>query len=226
MHYKTLVLHLLNQQRYPVLSNYVILDIYYKSIDPQVTESTVQMYDRYESDPRVVYEKENDPFQLVYLSGERGRYYFVHKIKQLDTSLYETRCTKIKLSRHFINERLKLHCTTFEEEINRFLSYLNTDISKIREFLNLTFIESTRFLPQYIQMWVVEYKVRVIPKAACVFGDDVDPKWRLFKNRLSTGVSKDCLISTSQPTLYYSTIWKTKIPLAYNPLENPLVVNE
>lgn len=221
VHYKDLVFNLLQKRLYPVLEDYVILDIYYKIIDPTFTESEIKTYDAYVSDPRVTYENENEPFKLVFLSGE-GRTFFVHKTNRIDPSLYKTECLRIKLPRNFVNQRFKLYCQSFEEEINTFLAYLNTDIPKIRDFLDITFIESTRFLPQHIQMWVHKYKVCSIPPAQSIHLDD--PKWRLFNNYLSIGMSKDGLISTGHPTLYYSTIWKTFIPLAYNPLENPVIV--
>ncbi|GFR28731.1 uncharacterized protein TNCT_116911 [Trichonephila clavata] len=92
-----------------------------------------------------------------------------------------------------------MECKSFEEEIYNFLTFLNFDISKIREILNLSFVESTRFIPVSITTWVSEYKSEELGPI-CPENTNFGPSYdilncRWIMGKLSECVSKSTIIS-------------------------------
>lgn len=240
--YKNLVHSCLKEQCYPVLLDYVIIEIYYKVISPDSDHRHTTMYEANYGSPEVVFEREQDPFKLVYLSGEKRRF-CVHKVDVLESNRYATNCIRVKLYRSSVNEILKLKCLTFEEEIYQFIAHLNFDVVRIRELLGLTFVKSTRFLPQYIRMWVETFETKRIetccinPNTHC-FGPSSTNflETRIVNGKLSACSSREELLSLNDDLKYkpnnlehhvynmhYSIRWKAVIPLAYNPFENPII---
>lgn len=248
MNYSTLVLNLLKLKKYPVLLDYVILDIYYKTLSPK---KLGKQYSVNCNIPEIIYEKENEATKITYMTTE-GNYFYIYKedIKDLNIKNLPQKCLKIKLNRGFINKILKTSFETFEEEIYTLLSELNFNIPKIREILNLSFIESSCFIPECIQMWVFKYNMSPITgQGLCkdYFGpsnDLIDS--RMIMGKLATCTSKDKILSLRNSealkndeenenlipiyllkyeryTYHYITEFQTYIPLAYNPLENPII---
>lgn len=239
--YKELVLKCLRFNRYPVLQHFVFLDIYYKMI-PEREGSSPSVWVEPGRSPDWIYENENGPFRYIYLTGE-GRSYCIHTLETFRTRSYPLRCISIKLYKNSVNESFRTTCETFEEEIYHFITYLNTDVTKIRHFLNLSFSDSTRFVPQRIVMWISE-RVSTQPamKACGDFESYFGPskshfETRLVRGKLSPCTSKETLLSLNddvawKPEMFlpyhpynyhYSTAWNAFVPLAFNPLENSIV---
>lgn len=237
--YKDLVLSCLEQKFYPALQDHVFIDIYYKMIEPDENCSLVRACNSMYEAPEIVYEKENDLFNLLFFTGEKNTF-CAYKMSSFDPNKYQTKCFSVRLRRSVINNTLKLNCNTVEEEIYMLLAQLNTNVTKIHTLLDLSFIESTRFVPQYIQTWATRYTSQ--PLTGCVtsperFGPTLhDFEVRLLNGKLSKCSSSECILSLNNDidwdlpcknynpyNMHYSTRWKTIFPLAYNPLENPII---
>lgn len=158
----------------------------------------------------------------------------------------------VRLRRNDISEHLKIPCKSFEEEIYLFIKYLNIDISKIAKLLDLKFEESTRFIPISFKMCVENFYENPIELSCKLVNDSKHFGPTLEFNQLNTrevngnisaSMSKNVILSLnddinwqnikskfpaefihSEPyTLYYSVYFETIVPLAYNPLENPII---
>lgn len=240
MEYTTLVLRLLEKAKYPVLDGYVLLDIYYKTIPPDQQGASSRRYDRRMISPEDVYIRDAKPFRLHYLSSVDTHHFCVHYVDALDAGPLPMRCITLKLDRSFL-DRTVLHApsVSFEHEIYHFLTLLNFDVPRIADLLDTTFVDSTRFLPQRIRLWAFRYSERPVvrhPEASrSCFGPpdygEVIPV-RVLEGRLSACTSNATLLSLNnhfdfpaEPPYvhHYSEKWKAIVPLAFNPLENPVV---
>lgn len=248
MEYKTLVLQHLKRKQYPILLNHVIMDVYYKMLKPKCPG---KQYFSPCNCAEVIFEKENEANKIVYMTSQ-GKYFFIHKedFKDVDFQNLQVQCKKIKINKGFINKILNTEFKTFEEEIYKFITHLNFNIPKVREILNITFIDSTRFIPHCIQMWVSNYNSVPI-LGQCLSREYFGPSNDLIDSRMVLGhmsscTSKDLILSCRNATamkqddenelnipgflltceryvLHYLTEYTTYIPLAYNPLENPII---
>lgn len=240
MDYRTLVLDLLNERKYPKLENYVVIDVYYKMIPMDYPSSSVSRYDRRFDNPEDVYVRDSKPFGINFMVCVGDYAFFLHETNTLNVESFPTKCISIKFSRSYLDERI-LHqkSETFEEEIYKFLTLLNYDVPRVASMLNMEFFASTRFLPQRINLFVFKYTVRdveYIPlneaEQSC-FGPSAEifPA-RTILGRLSECKSRSVLLSLNNNiqfphlkyTQHFSTKWRTLVPLAYNPLENPIIV--
>lgn len=236
MDYATLVLQLLNEKKYPILEEYVVIDIYYKMIPIDHPSTTVIPYDRRFHNPEDVYIRDAKPFQIHYMVCVGDNTFYTHYVDKLQS--FPTKCITIRLNRSYLDESILLQKNeTFEEEIYKFITLLNFDVPKIARVLNLGFFESTRFMPQRIKLWVFKHSVRNInyqplseTDQACFGPNEGAVPIRVIAGRLSECQSRSTLLSLNDLsdqfkfTQYYSTRWKTLVPLAFNPLENPIVI--
>lgn len=242
MEYATLVSELLPRQRYPVLEEYVLLDIYYKMIPVDLPHTTVERYDRLLRTPEDVYLRDARPFTLHYLTATHPRHFYRHRIHHLDLSAIPLQCVTVKLARSFVDTTvLQQTSATFEEELYRLITFLNFDVPRIADLINFTFLASTRFCPQRIQLWVFSYTERLIhcqpvseAERQC-FGPPEQSEalpLRTLLGRLSECTSRSTLLSLNNPLEYphlssflhhLAEPWQTVIPLAFNPLENPII---
>lgn len=158
----------------------------------------------------------------------------------------------VRLRRNDISDHLKVSCKNFEEEIYLFIKYLNTDVSKIAKLLDLNFQESTRFIPIFIKMCVEKFYENPLDSSCKLINDEKyfgffsnsdDLSSREINGNISASISKDVILSLNDDknwqtiklrfpaelfhyepyTLYYSVNWQIVFPLAYNPLENPII---
>lgn len=246
MNYTQLVLNLLKNKHYPVLLDHVVLDIYYKKIKPKCAGKHF-----ISCSPEVIFEQENEPMKIVYLTNQ-GKYIYVHKesAKDIELKNLPVQCLKVKINKGFINKILKTDYTSFEEEIYKLITELNFNVPKVREILNLSFVDSTRFIPESIQMWISRYNSKPIQNQ-CLNKDYFGPAndlidARIIFGKLSPCMSKDIILSLRNSkamendeenetliplsmrqyeryTYHYLTEYQTYIPLAFNPLENPII---
>lgn len=247
--YRDLVLRLLPQRKYPILSNFVILEIYYKNFE---TKELGKQHDARHSTPETVYEQINDPYDIIFLT-KNGRYFNSHKenIFNLNFRHLPLNCKKIKIYkndaiRNVLKKELEI---TFEEELYLFTACLNYDIPKIKELLNLDFIQSTTFIPLSVKIKVSEYATKDMEESCempdCFGPNNNDLQVRLFEGQLSNCFSKTHIVSLrdhrafqnyldkgSHPNfinlynpynIHYAPEQKSFLPLAYNPLENPII---
>lgn len=242
MDYASLVLELLKLGKYPVLDGYVFFDIYFKMIPFNYPSASVVQYDQRLLNPEDVYIRDAEPYNLHYLTPSPPHHFYLHRIHTLNVATFPLQCITIKLTRSFLDKTvLQKASASFEEEIYHFLTLLNCDVPRVASLLNLTFLASTRFLPQRIQLWVFKYMEKVIlyrpvsvPEQAC-FGPPDGPgilPIRVVSGRLAPCTSRSTLLSLNNhfeyPHLtylhYFSETWCTLIPLAFNPLENPIIM--
>lgn len=241
--YKNLVLELLREKRYPVLLDFVVVDVYYKSIPSDSRVDSVRVVDRHVQDPEAAFAEDNTPYRYTYVvAPPYSRKFSICQTSSLD-DVGQLDCRRIKLSRSVVDRVLDVRSRSFEEELYRFVAHLNFDVPKIRELLDLEFDASTRFLPESIQTWVFKYQIRAIDSSLpCGFRECFGPPedagvipTRVVRGRLSPCTSTRDLLSLNDDaaatlkdwepyTTHYSTRWNAVLPLAYNPLENPLVV--
>lgn len=245
--YRNLVSRLLPARLYPVLHNYVIMDVYYKAIpeDGSVSDS-IQHFDRHYSSPESVYETCNEPFSISFMTSvPPGGSFALHKIyNRLDMSALPIECISVKLDRSVIDKTLYTHSFTFEQELYRFLAHLNFNVPRIRNLLDLNFFQSTRFLPQYVKMFVCKFSTESISmlggglQKKRFFGPDISSNIpvRMLRGKLAECTSVDTLLSlnddigaeiatTDTPyVVHYAEKWNALVPLAYNPFENPIIV--
>lgn len=247
--YRNLVMRLLPQGKYPILSNFVILEIYYKNFE---TKELGKQYDVRNNMPETVYEQINDPYDIIFFT-KNGRYFNSHKenIFNLNFRHLPLNCKKIKIYKNDAISKLfkKDLEITFEEELYLFITCLNYDIPKIKELLNLDFIQSTTFIPLSLKMNVCEYTTKdmegTYEMPDCFGPNNNDLQVRLFEGQLSNCFSKTNIVSLrdhhafesylrkeSHPNfinlynfynIHYASEQKSFIPLAYNPLENPII---
>lgn len=241
MDYASIVLELLNHGEYPILNGYVFLDIYFKMIPFDYPSTFVAHYDRHMMNPEDVYIREAEPSNLHYLVSALPHHFYLHRVDTLKLESFPLQCITIKLTRSFLDTTvLNVPSASFEEEIYHFLTLLNCDVPRVAHLINLNFTASTRFLPQRIKLWVFKYSVQCIAyhpmtqaEQNC-FGPpachEVIPI-RVISGRLAECTSQSTLLSLNNhfeyPNLtyldYLSEKWKTIIPLAFNPLENPII---
>ncbi|GFR21072.1 uncharacterized protein TNCT_570861 [Trichonephila clavata] len=104
-------------------------------------------------------------------------------------------------------------------------------------------MECTRLLPQFLRLWAYDYdsvpvsRVPITPDLRSCFGPpeccSVFPI-RVLRGQLAHCTSRSILLSLNNDlsthlphppyVWHYSDRIKTMLPLAYNPLENPLIV--
>lgn len=242
MDYTSIVLELLNRDKYPVLEDHVLLDIYYKMIPADHLSTSCKRYDRRMINPEDVYIRDVKPFHLSYLTSFGQDAFYMHHVHTLSIDCIPLRCIRVKLARSFVDATiLNRSSASFEEEIYNFLTLLNTDVPRIRNIINQDFIDSTRFLPQRVKLWVFRYSERFIDHRYLSlterqqFGpppvaSGVVPI-RVVSGRLSECTSRNTLLSLNNhyPSTCFSYLhhftekWQTVIPLAFNPLENPII---
>lgn len=246
MNYTTLVLNLLKSKHYPILLDHVIMDIYYKEIKPKCAGKQYSL-----GCPEVIFEQENEASKIVYMTNHDTHIY-IHKedFTNVDLNKLNVKCLKIKLNKGFINKILHTDYNTFEEEIYSFITCLNFDITKIHEILGLSFVDSTRFIPDSIQMWIYRYNSRSIQNQ-CLSAEYFGPSCDLIDARIILGKLSPCksnhkilslrnsramesdeeneqiipeyMKAYERYIFHYVTDYQTYIPLAYNPLENPII---
>lgn len=168
-----------------------------------------------------------------------------------DCTLHDNR-KYVRLRRNDISDYLKIPCKSFEEEIYLFIKYLNTDVSKIAKLLDLNFQKSTRFIPISFKMCVEKFYENPIDSSCKLindaryfgfFSNSDELSTREVNGNISASMAKDIILSLNDDknwqniktqfpaeichrepyTLYYSVRWQTIFPLAYNPLENPII---
>ena len=158
----------------------------------------------------------------------------------------------IRLRRNDLCDLLKVKCSCFEEEIYLFIKHLNIDVPKIGTLLDLNFEESTRFIPISFKICVDKFFIKPID-SSCKLTDPhqhFGPSYasnhldtREVNGNISASASKDTILSLNDDInwkeikykfaaelqrlnpyiIYYSVRWQTVFPLAYNPLENPII---
>lgn len=241
MDYNVLVLELLELGKYPVLEKYVVIDIYYKMIPINYSNESVKGYDRRLMNPQDIYIRDAEPFDIHYLVSTTQHNFHVYHCNALDTSQFPIECLPIKLTRSFLDKTvLYSQSVSFEEEIYHFLTLLNYDVSRLSPVLNLNFAASTRFLPQRVKLWVfnyLEYPVVQQPlsqnEKSCFGPTEESVPVRVFLGRLAECTSRSTLLSLNNhlefPKFNYlhhfTEKWKTIVPLAFNPLENPIIID-
>lgn len=248
--YSNLVRRLLFQQQYPILLNYIILNIYYRELETKETGIT---FIKNNNDPETIFNQMNEPYHLIFLN-DCGNYFTVHKkqYSQFSLSGLPLKCKRFKIYKdNAISETLHLNCNTFEEELYHFIACLNHDIPKIKTLLNLTFIECTKFIPISIKMYSNHYKTAKLAgsyEKPSYFGpNDNELQIRLVEGHLSSCTKNSYILSLRDHyafikdidtkkidfpqfiynynlyNIYFSLHHKSFIPLVYNPFENPII---
>lgn len=234
--YKTLVLELLSKRQYPVLKDFVVLDIHFKMLPEDYSFENVRPIDRRLHDPVHEWRQRSSPFTLSYLVGNEHVVY-VHETDRFDSDPFPIECQRVKLCRGYLDTLRNQTSKSFEEELYHFVTLLNFNVPKLASLLGFNFITCTRLLPQFIKMWVYKYDTEIVKP--CVtstshFGppprDGVIPI-RVLRGQLAPCTSKDTVLSLNNDvsskldyTWHYSDRCKAIFPLAYNPLENVLIV--
>lgn len=242
MDYCEVVLSLLKEKKYPILEGFVVLDLYYKLIPEDVEPTSIRYYDDRLDNPEDTYVRDRPPFVFCYMISLTEHRYALCEIKQLDTNSLEEQCRSIRLDRSFLDKHVFHKASaTFEEELYEFIKRINFDVPRIRDVLNFTFLTSTRVLPQRIRLWIYKYTIKAITDSPVSsaergrFGPpaaDIIPT-RVLLGRLSECTSHSRLLSLNDnvhcPSLkytdHYAVQWKSIVPLAFNPLENPIIVS-
>lgn len=247
--YRGVVMRLLQQGKYPVLKNFVILEIYYKNFE---TKTIGSLQSSNTITPEVLFDKINDPYKIVFFT-KKGNNFYSHKedVFNLNLNHLPLKCKKIKIYKNdaILNLFDLKSDTTFEEEIYLFITYLNYDIPKIKDLLNLDFIESTTFIPLALKIKVSEYDIKNMVgsfEMPNFFGPNSnDLQVRLFEGYLSNCYSKTYILSLRDHhaleeyfknnneidflnnyhsyNIHYALNQKSFVPLAFNPLENPII---
>ncbi|KAG8172618.1 hypothetical protein JTE90_007711, partial [Oedothorax gibbosus] len=157
--YKELVLQLLHQKKYPVLQEFVVVDIHYKMIPSEAPCQTIRSFDRRLHDPQHVWQQHMDPSRISYLVDNPPLFH-IHETEHLDTTSLPFDCQRIKLSRGYIDAIRNEASLTFEEELYHFLTLLNFDVPALAPFIDTSFVDCTRLLPQCIRLWTYKYEER------------------------------------------------------------------
>lgn len=242
MEYRRLVLELLSQKKYPVLHQYVYIDVFFKMIPTNVPLQSLDCYRIPFDNPEDVYGRDAKPFDISYVVKINPETFYLHRVAEIRTESYPLQCIPIKLQRSLLDKTvLRASSPTFEEELYQFLTLLNFDVPRIAPLINLSFAQSTRFLPQYVTLRTSNYTVENIE--SCPLGErerswfgppskeEVIPT-RLLRGRLSECTSRSKILSLNNnaeaPSLSYtqhfSEQWNALFPLAFNPLENPIIL--
>lgn len=238
--YKSLVCDLLQKKTYPILQDFVVMDIHYKLLPEHATVDTIHSYDRRIHDPMYVWSQHTDPYRLSYLVGYNTMFY-IHETDQFQSDYLTIECQRVKLNRSYVDDIRNDISSSFEEELYHFITLLNFDIPKLSSLLGIHAMKCTRLLPQFIKLWVYKYEtapIQQIHANPIYFGppknEGVLPV-RVVRGKLGPCTSCTSILSlnndigASLPYLYpylwhYSDRFKCIFPLAYNPLENPLLV--
>lgn len=243
MEYKSLVLELLVKRKYPVLQDFVVLDIHYKIIPDNAPCDVIHSYDQRIHDPSHVWKQHMDPYRLSYLVNNYPLFY-VHELDHLDASTLPLECLRVKLSRCFVDALRNQISQTFEEELYHFLTLLNFDAPRLSPLLGVDFMTCTRMLPQFIRLWAYNYEEKpmeptpVGTQLSKCFGPPDDLSIlpvRVLRGRVAPCSSQSTILSLNNdheahltghcPYIWhYSVRHRTLFPLAYNPLENPIIV--
>lgn len=241
--YKVLVLQLLKRNSYPSLEDFVIFDFYFKSIPTDYPSTQVTRFDFRHHDPMDQYIKSSKPFQLSYLvAGNNDNSFYLHQCKDIDAKSFPVECRRIKLSRFIVDTVVEANkkSDSFEQEIYNLVTLINFDLPKVYRLLDFSFIDSTRILPQYIDMQVSNYKIHEIKHNTVGtdkirFYGPVDENSllpvRVVRGRLAPCTSRCNLLSLNDDigaeqtsyTMHLVPNIRGLVPLAYNPLENPII---
>lgn len=248
--YKMLVNKLLKEKKYPVIMNHIILEIYYKELETKEIGIT---YNKSNNDPEIIFNQISDPYYLVFLTDHEKYFsVHKQNYLNFNMSGLPLKCMRIKIYQNgAINDTLNLKCNIFEEEIYHFITCLNYDIPKIKSLLNFNFIQCTRFIPVSLKLKVYNYNSKNIegvynkPKYFGSNGDNMQV--RLLEGQLSNCTVDTQIISLNDHyqfredlnnnieqfpqfihnyhlyNIHFSVLYKSYIPLAYNPLENPII---
>lgn len=268
--YKALVLNLLCKCQYPVLRDFVVVDIWYKMIPPVdriVSEDSVKTFDRRYANPLDVWKSNMNPFSLSYLSGGGSSAppstFYLCECDELDTRSLPLQCRRIKLSRSVVDRTVEYHASdSFEEELCLFWGLLNFDLPRVAPLFDMDEFSSTRCLPQFITLWA--YRYDAVPFGPCgaasmtaetisrfgpptTVGESGVLPVRVVRGRLAPCTSSETLLSLNNDvdgifhpataadsnvaaaavkapyTIHYVEKSHAFIPLAYNPLENPII---
>ncbi|GBN13097.1 hypothetical protein AVEN_257680-1 [Araneus ventricosus] len=243
--YRGLVLDLLSKHKYPILQDFVIMDIHYKLIPEDAFSDTSHAFDQRIYNPLHEWIEHTSPYQLSYLVANQNLFY-VHKLNQLQTNTLPFDCQRIKLSRLYVDALRNSTSASFEEELYHFITLLNFNPPLLAPLLGLDIMTCTRFMPQFIRMWVYQYdtvKVSPIPINASLRASFGPPERssvlpiRVLRGKLAPCTSRSILLSLNNDLqanlpqkplpylMHYSDRLKSLIPLAYNPLENPIIVH-
>ncbi|GFR02494.1 uncharacterized protein TNCT_355261 [Trichonephila clavata] len=218
------------------------MDIHYKMIPADSPSNVVHSFDRRIHDPMHELIQHSNPYRLSYLVGNDSCFY-VHEVDQLLTDSLPMDCQRIKLSRSYVDAIRNDTSDTFEEELYHFITLLNFNLPQLAPLLGFSLMECTRLLPQFLRLWVYDYdsvpvsRVPITPDLRSCFGppesSSVFPI-RVLRGHLAPCTSRSILLSLNNdlstrlshpPYLWhYSDRIKTLLPLAYNPLENPIIV--
>lgn len=253
--YRPLVLNLLSKCQYPVLRDFVVVDIWFKMIPPIhhiLSEESVQTLDRRYVNPLDVWKSKLDPFRLTYLSNASNdpHTFHLHECDELDTKSFHLQCRRVKITRSVVDRTMQHTSVSFEEELCLFWGLLNFNLPKVAPLIDMDDISSTRCLPQFINLWVYHYDTYCFRPSEIVnqplkshFGPPDDKgviPVRVVRGHLAPCMSSTILLSLNNDldvslptttnnnnapyTLHYVEKGNVLIPLAYNPLENPLIV--
>ncbi|GBN19714.1 hypothetical protein AVEN_261793-1 [Araneus ventricosus] len=242
--YRPLVKDLLSKQMYPILQDFIVMDIHYQIIPEDAPSDTMHSFDRRIHDPLHEWIQHTSPYQLTYLVGNQHLFY-VHQTHELQTDTLPFDCRRIKLMRSYVDALRNDSSVSFEEELYHFITLLNFNPPLLAPLLGLDIVTCTRLVPKFIRTWVYKYDVANVSPTpigtslrSC-FGpperQSVLPI-RVLRGQLAPCTSRSILLSLNndlqanlpkKPSPYlmhYSDRLKALIPLAYNPLENPIVV--
>lgn len=248
--YKHLVTKLLLDKQYPIILNDIIFEIYYKEIETNEVGIT---YNKNNNNPEIIFNQMNEPYNLIFLTDHDNYFSIHKQyFSEFNMSGFPLKCMRIRIYKNdAINKTLNLRCSTFEEEIYHFITCLNYDVPRIKSLLNFNFIRCTRFIPISLKMKVNNYRFKNLEglyKKPPYFGPNGNNhQTRLLEGRLSNSTINTQIISLRDHyqfqkklnddmelfpefihnyhlyNIYFSMDHKSFVPLAYNPLENPII---
>lgn len=239
--YQYLVYNLLNRNQQPILLDPILVEVFYKMIPSDYISDSVKMFDKYTHMASDVYAQYLDPWHDSYIVGSNNLNSFsLHQCEFIDSKHFPIECRRIKLRRKLIDSILQKSSKSFEEELYNFITCLNFNVPQIAPLLNLTFQESTRFLPQFIKTVVIKFGIVNLDHNTIgrdkirYFGppeeEGVLPV-RIVRGHLSPCTSRSNLLSLNDdiggaPFTYLNHLairQNAIVTLAYNPLENPII---
>jgi hypothetical protein len=243
--YKKLVLDLMCRRKYPVLKDFVVVSIFYKQIPLNASTVTCHTFDRRTHDPLHEWKSRQQMSTLSYMVDNDPLFY-IHEIDQLDPSYVHTlprQCRNIKINRSFV-DAIRNECSdSFEEELYHFITLINFDFPKLAPLLGFDVMTCSRILPQNILLYAYDYDEMPIPYTPVTttrekyFGpvEQGAVPIRVLRGRLAPCTSSSRILSLNNDheaqlhvktpyTWHFDTLHKTVFPLAFNPLENPVLV--
>ncbi|KAG8156216.1 hypothetical protein JTE90_011126 [Oedothorax gibbosus] len=241
--YRQLVIDLLYRRKYPILKDFVVVSVFYKQIPVALSaDQTCHTFDRRIHDPLHEWKSRQQMSTLSYMVDHDPLFY-IHEIDQLDTHALPRQCRNVKINRSMV-DALRNECSdSFEEELYHFITLLNFNVPKLAPLLGFDVMTCTRILPQNIRLYAYDYDEINIPctpvgvsleKSFGPVESGVIPV-RVLRGRLAPCTSASRILSLNNDheaelqvktpyTWHFDTLHRTVFPLAFNPLENPILV--